>query len=143
MASPIDSMLYASFLANHFRKQDVQPLTVAILLELGVRDVGNELHVFKYAIPMYFKNPSIALAKEVYPEVGRLCSPVMDEIAVERKMRNAIKVAWSARDEEVWSRYLPGNPCDGKKPPAVSEFISRISGFLEIWQSYYGEDADE
>lgn len=142
MASPIDSMQYASFLAKHFRKQDVQPLIVAILLELGIKDVGNELQTLKHAVPMYFKSPSSAFTKEIYPAVGMLVEPQMDGLGVERKMRYAIKEAWKTRDREVWSRYLPGSPCDGRKAPSNSEFISRIAGFLEIWQSCYEVDAD-
>ena len=77
------------------------------------------------AIPLYAKDPSQAITKELYVAVGQLhgkAGPL-----VERAIRNAIDKAWQMGDPAVWRKYFPCGP-DGTVPrPSNGSFITRMA----------------
>lgn len=77
------------------------------------------------AIPLYAKDPSQAITKELYVTVGQRhgkAGPL-----VERAIRNAIDKAWQQGDPAVWRQYFPCGP-DGTVPrPSNGSFITRMA----------------
>lgn len=77
------------------------------------------------AIPLYAKDPSQAMTKELYVAVGALHSKAGP--LVERAIRNAIDKAWQSGDPAVWRKYFPCGP-DGTVPrPSNGSFITRMA----------------
>lgn len=82
-------------------------------------------------IPMYARDPSQAIIKELYDAVGR--SRQKNAVQVERSIRSAIDKAWSTGDPRAWQRYFCPGP-DGRVPrPSNGAFIARMAQFLAAW----------
>lgn len=78
-------------------------------------------------IPMYMRDPSQAMTKELYVAIGAAYRK--DAKQVERSIRSAIHTAWCAGDPKIWRRYF-GTP-EGMVPrPSNSAFISRMAAAL-------------
>lgn len=89
------------------------------------------------AIPLYMKDPGLAMTKELYVAVGAMYNK--DWQQVERSIRSAIDKAWQNRDDQLWPRYFRAP--DGSVPrPSNSTFITRVSNAL-IPQGYGAKGA--
>ena len=78
-------------------------------------------------VPMYMKDPSQSMTKELYVAIGDLYDK--DARQVERSIRSAIDKAWQTRDDGVWQQYFA--TVDGSVPrPSNSEFIAQMAHFL-------------
>ena len=74
------------------------------------------------AIPLFAKNPSQFLTKELYPEVAKRCG-CKDGRLVEHSIRKAIHDAWICRDIAVWRKYFPGNSYINHSCPSNKIFL--------------------
>lgn len=81
-----------------------------------------------YAIPIYARDPSQAITKELYAAVGAACGK--DAALVERSIRSAIDKAWRSRDEQVWRQYFRCGPNGTVPRPSNGAFIARMAQLL-------------
>lgn len=80
------------------------------------------------AIPIYARDPSQAITKELYAAVGQLRQK--EASLVERSIRSAIDKAWRDRDENVWRQYFRCAPDGGVPRPSNGAFIARMAQLL-------------
>ena len=96
-----------------------------VLLHMGFAPKLGGYSYLIDAIPLYAKDPSQAITKELYVAVGQhhgKAGPL-----VERAIRNAIDKAWQRGDPAVWRQYFPCGP-DGTVPrPSNGSFITRMA----------------
>lgn len=103
-------------------------LITNVLMTLGFSAKLDGYGYLAEAIPLYARDPSQAITKELYVAVGELRHK--EATLVERSIRSAIDKAWRERDEEVWQRYFRCAP-DGTVPrPSNGAFIARMAQLL-------------
>lgn len=103
-------------------------LITNVLMTLGFSAKLDGYGYLVEAIPLYARDPSQAITKELYVAVGELRRK--EATLVERSIRSAIDKAWRERDEEVWQRYFRCAP-DGVVPrPSNGAFIARMAQLL-------------
>ena len=103
-------------------------LITNVLMTLGFSAKLDGYGYLAEAIPLYARDPSQAITKELYVAVGELRRK--EATLVERSIRSAIDKAWRERDEEVWRRYFRCAP-DGTVPrPSNGAFIARMAQLL-------------
>lgn len=103
-------------------------LITNVLMTLGFSAKLDGYGYLVEAIPLYARDPSQAITKELYVAVGELRRK--EATLVERSIRSAIDKAWRERDEEVWQRYFRCAP-DGTVPrPSNGAFIARMAQLL-------------
>lgn len=99
-----------------------------LLMHLGFSPKLDGYGYLVEAIPLYARDPSQAITKELYAAVGRLRQK--EASLVERSIRSAIDKAWRERDEAVWRQYFRCAP-DGMIPrPSNGAFIARMAQLL-------------
>ena len=112
-------------------KRDLSGQTVVLLHTLGFHTHLDGYRQLCIGIPLYARNPSISLSKELYPAVATELG-LPDARAVERSIRNAIEDAWKHRDPAVWVKYFLPKP-DGMIPcPTNKAFLSHLAEMLEL-----------
>lgn len=96
-----------------------------VLLHMGFATKLGGYGYLVDAIPLFARDPSQAITKELYVAVGQMhgkAGPL-----VERSIRNAIDKAWQNGDPAVWRQYFPCGP-DGTVPrPSNGSFITRMA----------------
>lgn len=81
-------------------------------------------------IPMFSRDPSQRLTKELYPAVAKACG-CGDGRSVEHSIRLVITSAWRDRDENVWRKYFPPDASGSIPCPSNKAFISRLAELLD------------
>lgn len=117
------------------RLQDTPPqprcedlLVTTMLIKMGF---STKLGGYSYlvdAIPIYAKDPSQAITKELYVAVGQIHGK--DAGLVERSIRSAIDKAWRVGDPAVWSKYFRCLPDGTVDRPSNGNFIARMAQLL-------------
>lgn len=120
------------FLAQLQESAPKQPskeqMIVGVLMSLSFPAKLDGYSYLTEAIPLYARDPSQSITKELYAAVGRLRNK--EASLVERSIRSAIDKAWRDRDEQVWKRYFRPAP-DGTVPrPSNGAFIARMAQLL-------------
>lgn len=134
MESTIERTLYhILLLAQHLNHFNLRGAIIVVLMELGVptRYIGFEF--LKKAIELQRKDPTRALAKDIYMEIALHYRQNSEEL-VEQAIREAIKMAWRHGSRKAWEWYFSYDGRAVSNKPTNSEFISRIAYILEIWQ---------
>ena len=96
-----------------------------VLLHMGFAPKLGGYSYLIDAIPLYAKDSSQAITKELYVAVGQLhgkAGPL-----VERAIRNAIDKAWQMGDPAVWQKYFPCGPGGTVPRPSNGSFITRMA----------------
>lgn len=132
------TLKHVLFYSKYLNNFDLQSVTVAVLIELGVATKRNGFDYLKKAVMLLYEEPVSQVTKDIYPAVGACYSPAVGKLQVEQAIRSAINEAWKNRDEDVWAYYFP----QGKKP-SNAEFISGIVRFLELLRGCRKEAAYE
>lgn len=105
---------------------DTKSLARAYLQALNVPTHLDGYRQLCVAIPLYAENPAQLFTKELYPTIARVCR-YKDSRAVEHAMRTAIQIAWTHRNDNIWSKYFPPG-ADGSIPcPSNKTFISNLA----------------
>lgn len=134
MESTIDRTLcHILLLSQHLDHDNLRGGIIVALMELGVPTKCVGFEFLKKAIELQRKDPTRALAKDIYLEIS-LCYKQDSEELVEQATREAIKMAWRYGSRKAWDWYFSYDGRAVVKKPTNSEFISRIAYILEIWQ---------
>lgn len=136
------TMLMPTVNALRVRLMDMIATTIAPKADLFAQTVVH-LHILNFlthldgyhqlcvGIPIFARNPSLRLSKELYPAIGEQFGS-MDARTIEHSIRKAITAAWAGRNPVVWAKYFP-QKSDGTIPcPTNKEFISRLAEMLEL-----------
>lgn len=99
--------------------------TRRLLQRLHVPPSHMGYHYLQIAIPLFAKNKSQAITKELYPDVARIANCASPG-AVERGIRHVIMISWEYRDARIWDRYFPG----AAKPPTNKVFIATLAEYI-------------
>lgn len=108
--------------------QDDNQLVTNILMALGFSAKLDGYGYLAEAIPLYAKDPSQAITKELYVAVGQIRQK--EAALVERSIRSAIDKAWRERDDAVWRQYFRCAPDGTVIRPSNGTFIARIAQAL-------------
>ncbi len=100
----------------------------SLLMSLGFSPKLDGYGYLVEAIPLYARDPSQAITKELYAEVGHLRQK--EASLVERSIRSAIDKAWRERDEAVWRQYFRCAPNGAVPRPSNGAFIARMAQLL-------------
>lgn len=128
------TLQHVVFLARHLYPCDLECVTTAVLLELGVSAKYAGFDYAVKAILLYLEDPTRMLTKDVYPTISKMYKPPAKAYQVERSMRTAINEAWENRDDGIWSCYFPPDRNGEIRRPTNAEFISMIGRFVKMWQ---------
>ena len=109
-------------------QQEKTDHTVSMLHELGLGVHRLGYTHLTLAVPLYAKDMTQSLSKEIYPHIAR-CFGYPDWHCVERSVRTAILDAWDRRNPETWERYFP----EETKAPTNKKFIATLAERLEQW----------
>lgn len=124
---------HLNFLAGQMRRQSVDSIAMAVLLELNIPTNHAAFDYLLKAVVAHCGNPLLSVS-EIYPVVAaQYRHPVSNE-AMEQAIRGAIKKAWKNRNEFVWKCYFSQATDGSMKRPTNSEFISRIGRVLQLLQ---------
>lgn len=112
--------------------QQIEPLrptgnqmVINLLMGLGFSPKLDGFGYLAEAIPLYAKDPTQAITKELYASVGRPWQK--DAVLVERSVRSAIEKAWREGNPRIWRQYFRCGP-DGSVPrPSNGAFIARMA----------------
>lgn len=103
-------------------------LVANVLMSLGFLPKLDGYSYLVEAIPLYARDPSQAITKELYAAVG--AQRRKEASLVERSIRSAIEKAWRDGDKQVWGQYFRCAP-DGTVPrPSNGAFIARMAQLL-------------
>ena len=134
MESTIDRTLYhILLLVRHLDSCNLRGAIVVALMELGVPTKCVGFEFLKKAIELQRRDPTRALAKDIYLEISLHYKQNSEEL-VEQAIRDAIKMAWRHGSKKAWEWYFSYDGRAVLNKPTNSEFISRIAYILEIWQ---------
>lgn len=104
--------------------------TLPILLRtLNVPTKSRGYTYLREAVPLWMKDPTQSITKELYPAVAARCG--CDKSHVERSIRSAIDVAWRNRDESIWRMYFQPDSSGRIPRPTNGDFISRLAQCLQ------------
>ena len=135
MESTIERTLcHIQLLARHLDRYNLRAGIVIVLMVLGIPTKCVGFEFLKKAIELQYKDPTRALAKDIYLEIS-LHYKQQSEEQVEHAIREAIKMAWRHGSRQAWDWYFSYEGRPVTKKPSNSEFISRIAYILEIWQA--------
>lgn len=134
MESTIERTLcHILLLVQHLDRCNLRGAIIVVLMELGVPTKYVGFEFLKKAIELQRKDPTRALAKDIYLEISLHYKQSSEEL-VEQAIRDAIKMAWRHGSKEAWEWYFSYDGRAVGNKPTNSEFISRIAYILEIWQ---------
>lgn len=103
-------------------------MIVNVLMSLGFSPKLDGYAYLCEAIPLYARDPSQAITKELYAAVGEMRRK--EAALVERSIRSAIDKAWKNRDEQVWRQYFRCGPNGTVPRPSNGSFIARMAQLL-------------
>jgi len=136
MESTIERTLcHIQMLARHLGPCNLRAGIIVVLMELGIPTKSIGFEFLRKAIELQHKDPTRALAKDIYLEISLHYRQPSEE-QVEHAIREAIKMAWRHGSRRAWDWYFSYEGRSAANKPTNSEFISRISYILEIWQEY-------
>lgn len=124
----------AKFLAQHSERSELRSITLLIMYDLGIPVNYSGFDYLKHVIPLAVNRSSQIVVRELFEEVGTYYTPVVEYWAMDSSVRDALKMAWNARDLYKWSCYFPDYMLRRKKSPSNLEFITAVAYFLEMWQ---------
>ena len=134
MESTIERTLcHILLLVRHLDRYNLRGAIIVALMELGVPTKCIGFEFLKKAIELQQKDPTRALAKDIYLEIS-LHYKQNSELVVEQAIRDAIKMAWRHGSKEAWEWYFSYDGRAVSNKPTNSEFISRIAYIFEICQ---------
>ena len=134
MESTIERTLcHIVLLSKHLDHYNLRGAIIVVLMELGVPTKCVGFEFLKKAIELQRKDPTRALAKDIYLEISLHYKQSSEEL-VEQAIRDAIKMAWRHGSRKAWDWYFSYDERPVTNKPSNSEFISRIAYILEIWQ---------
>lgn len=81
-------------------------------------------------LPLYMSDISQQLGKELYPAIVYALGQGTEQ-TVERSIRQAIKSAWSQRDDGVWAQYFQPNSRGVIRCPSTKQFLTVLARRLE------------
>ncbi len=100
-----------------------------ILLSLGFSLGLNRFKCVREAILMWYHAGGDLVAKQLYPEVARICGGT--QTRVEKAIRDAKSSAFKRGNPAVWQLYFPPGKSGAVECPTNEEFIARIAWALE------------
>ena len=134
MESTIERTLcHIVLLSKHLDHYNLRGAIIVALMELGVPTKSAGFEFLKKAIELKRKDPTRALAKDIYMEISLHYKQNSEEL-VEQARRDALKTAWRHGSKDAWEGYFSYDGRAVLNKPTNSEFISRIAYILEIWQ---------
>lgn len=134
MESTIERTLcHILLLVQHLDHYNLRGAIIVVLMELGVPTKYVGFEFLKRAIELQRRDPTRALAKDIYLEISLHYKQNSEEL-VEQAIRDAIKMAWRRGSKKAWEWYFSYDGRAVLNKPTNSEFISRIAYILEIWQ---------
>ena len=129
-----ETLHHVLLLARHLKKCDLRGATIVVLMELGVPTKSVGFEYLKRAILLQYEDPTRALAKDIYLEISLRCK-LNSEEQVDQAIRDAIRITWEKGSKTAWCWYFSYDGHAPRRKPTNSEFISRISCILELWQA--------
>lgn len=129
-----ETLRHVLLLARHLDKCDLRGVTIVALMELGVPTKSIGFEYLKRAILLQHEDPTRALTKDIYLEISLRCK-LNSEEQVDQAVRDAIRIAWENGSTTAWHWYFSYDGHAPRRKPTNSEFISRISYILELWQA--------
>lgn len=129
-----ETLHHVLLLARHLDKCDLRGVTLVALMELGVPTKSAGFEYLKRAILLQFEDPTRALTKDIYLEISLRCK-LNSEEQVDQAIREAIRITWETGSKTAWNWYFSYDGHGPRRKPTNSEFISRISYILELWQA--------
>lgn len=129
-----ETLRHVLLLARHLKECDLRGVTVVALMELGVPTKSVGFEYLKRAILLQYEDPTRALAKDIYLEISVRCK-LNSEEQVDQAIRDAIRIAWEKGSKTAWHWYFSYDGRMPRRKPTNSEFISRLSCVLELWQA--------
>lgn len=115
-------------LSRRLNRPDPKVRIVKILNDMGFRSKYQGRICLCEAIALMCKDRRQAITKEIYPAVGR-CLGISGK-QVERSIRSAAEIAWVARDEQIWKKYLPAGEALREKKPTNGELICALADYI-------------
>ena len=103
----------------------VDQVIAGFLMSLGFSAKLDGYNYLLDALPIYAKDPSQAITKELYVAVGNLRNK--EPTLVERSIRSAIDKAWRERDDGIWRQYFHCAPDGTVLRPSNGTFIARVN----------------
>ncbi len=129
-----ETLRHVLLLARHMDKCNLRGATLVALMELGVPTKAIGFEYLKRAILLQYEDPTRALAKDIYLEIALRCK-LNSEEQVDQAIRDAIRITWEKGSKKAWNWYFSYDGQGPRRKPTNSEFISRISYILELWQA--------
>lgn len=129
-----ETLRHVLLLARHLDKCDLRGVTIVALMELGVPTKSIGFEYLKRAILLQHEDPTRALTKDIYLEISLRCK-LNSEEQVDQAIRDAIRIAWENGSKAAWRWYFSYDGQAPRRRPTNSEFISKISCILELWQA--------
>lgn len=123
---------YVKFLAQTLGACDVSCVVLTVLLKLGIPVNFDGFEYLKLAILLAYKEPLDSLTGDIYPKIASLCRNQVECEQIEISIRNAIKIAWNYRDDDVWRTFFPVLLYKRMKKPTNSEFIRGVAKITEL-----------
>lgn len=105
--------------------QNADRMIASILMTLGFSAKLSGYGYLLDAIPLYAKDPSQSITKELYVAVGERHNK--EASLIERSIRSAIEKAWRDRDDALWRQYFHCTPDGTLIRPSNGSFIARIA----------------
>lgn len=124
---------HIKYLARTFSVNDLQYVTVLILIELGVPAKLEGYWFLKTAIKLYGEDSIRMVNNGLYVAVARKYGKTVTKELVERGIHEAIRAAWENRSGRKWDCYFAGTNFDKMKPPSNHEFIAEIVRVLDLF----------
>lgn len=118
---------------NRLQDEPPQPrnedlLVTAVLIKMGFSTKLGGYDYLADAIPLYAKDPSQAITKELYVSVGQIHGK--EAGLIERSIRSAIDKAWRVGDPEIWGKFFRRLPDGTVERPSNGHFIARVAQML-------------
>lgn len=110
------------------QKPSGEQLVVNILMHLGFSPKLDGYNYLTVAVPMYARDPSQSITKELYASVGKLWQKQAS--LVERSIRSAIEKAFREGDTEIWRLYFGAGPDGRTVRPTNGVFIARMAQLI-------------
>ena len=127
------------FLSRHFRKEDMDSVILAILLELHIPSNADGFQYLRKSIAYVCRNPQHTYLSSVYDAVAPDCGTYAASQAIHRAIQKGRKQG----NPVCWDYYFPSNGHGILKCPSNSVFIFEIARVVELWLSCTEEVAHE
>ena len=116
------------YLSGKTDHQNEKEIAERSLLNLGFRPSLIGYRCAAEAIRLIVGDPELALTKQVYPAVAKLCGT--SEAQVEHAIRLAIADAWKHHDDVVWASYFPKDKDGSIRRPTNAVLLTRLAASI-------------